>query len=97
MTATTVQVRFEPDSYPVPRALEDRQAFADALRAQPGTWALLGTHRTSGTARQSAYEIRLATGGPRNTPFAPSKSFEAEARTMFGEYRVYVRYVGGAR
>lgn len=95
MTATTVEVRFEPDSPMIPRTVKDRAAYADSLRTRPGVWALLGTHGTAGSARQGAYEIRVA-AGPRNAPFTPAGSFEAEARTMLGEYRVYVRYVGGA-
>jgi hypothetical protein len=89
-----VAVRFEEPAHEPPRRVESRQVFADLLRARPGGWALLGKYATSGTARQSAYAVRNALD-PKDQPFAPAGTFEAEARTMLGEHRVYVRYVGG--
>jgi hypothetical protein len=94
MSTPVIAIRFEEPANEPPRRVESRQMFADALRARPGQWALLGKHATSGTGRQSAYEIRNAIE-PKDQPFAPAGSFEAEARTMLGEHRVYVRYAGG--
>lgn len=91
---TVITVRFEE---PAPRAIHGvkaRQAFADELRTRPGVWALLGTYSNSGSARSSAFYIRR-TFGVQDQPFAPAGSFEAEARSMLGEHRVYVRFVGG--
>ena len=83
-------IRFE-ESAPVESRTDDYfSAFVSALKARPKVWALLGTYSTSGSGRQAAYAIRrglfarFAGGG-----------FESEARTLFGEHRVYVRYVGG--
>lgn len=88
-------VRFEEPARRALRGREARQVFAGALRARPGDWALLGKYATSGSARQSAYCVRQA-DDPQDQPFAPAGSFEAEARTMLGEHRVYARYVGGS-
>lgn len=96
MSTPAVTVRFEEPACEPVRRVESRQVFADALRARPGEWALLGKYSTPGTMRQEAYRIRRALD-PKDQPFAPAGSFEADARSMLGEYRVYVRYVGGGR
>lgn len=87
-------VRFEE---PTPRALRGaraRQVFADALRVRPKEWALIGTYSNAGSMHTTAYDIRHAKN-PQDQPFAPAGSFEVESRSMVGEHRVYVRYVGG--
>lgn len=96
MSAPAIAVRFEEPAHEPPRRLESRWLFADALRARPCEWALLGKYVTGGTAGQAAYEVRHALD-PKDQPFAPAGSFEAEARTLMGEHRVYVRFVGGVR
>ena len=84
-------IRFEEPA-PLPlRRTESLTAFASALRGRPGAWALLGQYVSSNTARQTAYEIRRSL-----KPEFAGGGFEAEARTLFGEHRVYVRYAGGA-
>ena len=67
---------------------------ADALRARPGEWALLGKYSTPGVMRQEAYAVRNALD-PKDQPFAPAGSFDAASHAMCGEYRVYVRFLGG--
>ena len=94
MSAPTISVRFEEPAHEPFRRVESRELFADVLRARPGEWALLGKYATAGTMRQAAYEVRHALD-PKDQPFAPAGSFEAIARSMFGEHRVYVRFVGG--
>ncbi|MFF7837621.1 hypothetical protein ACFZC6_02110 [Streptomyces ossamyceticus] len=94
MSTSTITVRFEAPAPEPFRRLETRQAFAEALRSKPGEWALLGKYSTPGTMRQEAYAVRQALD-PKDQPFAPAGSFEAEARSVCGEFRVYVRYVGG--
>ena len=89
-----ITVRFDEPAYEPPRRVESRQAFADALRARPGEWALLGKYDTPGVMRQEAYAIRHVLD-PKDQPFAPAGSFEAISRSMCGEHRIYVRYVGG--
>ncbi|MFF7880945.1 hypothetical protein ACH40F_08300 [Streptomyces sp. NPDC020794] len=91
---TVIEVRFEAPAHDAVRRPESRRAFADALRARPGEWALLGKHSTAGMMRQAAYQIRWALEA-NDQAFAPAGSFEAESQTLCGEYRVYVRYVGG--
>lgn len=94
MSTPTITVRFEAPAPEPFRRLETRQAFADALRSCPGVWARLGQYSTPGTMRQEAYAVRQALD-PKDQPFAPAGAFEAQSRAMCGEYRVYVRYVGG--
>lgn len=92
MSASTI--RFEEPTPRAPRGAKARQAFADALRDRPKEWALFGAYSNPGTTRTAAYDISHATN-PQDQPFAPAGSFEAESRTMLGEHRVYVRFVGG--
>ncbi|MFC8945943.1 hypothetical protein [Streptomyces rochei] len=66
------------------------QAIATQLRARPGQWAHVLTPPASGTATSMAYVIRAA----KLTAYAPAGTFEAHARTVNGEHRVYARYVG---
>lgn len=83
-------IRFEAPAHNALRSDESLTALVAALKARPGGWALLGKYTTAGSMRQTAYEIRrglrrhFAGGG-----------FETESQTMFGEYRIYVRYTGG--
>lgn len=95
MNTPAITIRFDEPAHEPPRRVETRQAFADALRARPCEWALLGKYATASVMRQEAYAIRKVLD-PKDEPFAPAGSFEASARSMCGEYRVYVRYVGGA-
>jgi len=94
MSETTTPIRFEEPAPRAPRGAKSRQVFADALRARPGEWALLGQYSNPGTARTTAYDIRQ-TKNAQDQPFAPSGAFEVEQRTIVGEHRLYVRYVGG--
>lgn len=96
MSTPVIAVRFESPAYEPFRRVESRQVFADALRARPGEWALLGKYSTPGVMRQEAYHVRQALD-PKDQPFTPAGAFEAESQSMCGEYRVYVRYVGGGR
>jgi len=70
---------------------------AAELRAEPGYWAVIGTYSTNPSARTAASNIRCAYAGEsRVSPSAwePAGAYEAEARTVDGEHRVYARYVG---
>ncbi|MEU8907038.1 hypothetical protein [Streptomyces mirabilis] len=88
---TRVDIRFEFPAPSIPLPPETREAFVAALRARPGAWALMGQHSSPGAARQTAYSIRRAV---RTRCFRPAGAFEAEAKSVMGEHRVYVRYVG---
>ncbi|HET6636580.1 MAG TPA: hypothetical protein VFH77_16305 [Streptomyces sp.] len=88
-----VNVQFVEPAPPVPRRPESIHAFAEAVKDRPGVWALFGVQTTPACARQNAYMIRRALRH-LNEAFGPAGSFEAEARTIFGEWRVYTRYVG---
>ena len=85
-----MSIRFEAPAHHALRYPESLAAFAAALQDRSGEWALLGRYGTAGSMRQAAYEVRH---GLR--PAFVGGGFEAESRTMFGEHRVYVRYVGG--
>jgi hypothetical protein len=86
--STTTHLRTEQPSNPLPSAEADRHRDAWALRDNPGTWALLGTAGTSGSARTHAWKIRTAGKGWRMF----GDGFQAEAHTMLGEHRVYARW-----
>lgn len=87
--STATQLRAEPASYPLPSTESERHRAAWALRDKPGTWVLLGTAGTPGSAKTHAWKIRVA--GKGWAMFGDG--FEAEARSMLGEHRVYARWV----
>lgn len=67
----------------------DWDGIADALMARPGQWALVVVCPNTATAGSTARHIRngLYEAMPRG-------DFDATARTVDGEARVYARYVG---
>ncbi|MGQ5576704.1 hypothetical protein [Streptomyces sp. ECR3.8] len=83
-------IRFEEPAHKALRSGDSLTALIHALKERPGAWALLGRYNTPGVMRQTAYEIRH---GLR--PRFPKGQFETESQTMFGEYRVYIRFTGG--
>ncbi|MFV2195290.1 hypothetical protein [Nocardiopsis sp. LOL_012] len=85
----------------VPRTTQGRNATpwgipeADALRANPHTWAIIA--RVPDTRRRDAARLRTRVGTIKraNTrPWAdPHGRFEAHSRAVGGEVRLYARYV----
>lgn len=69
---------------------ERHRELARQLKDSPGEWAHVATKRTSRLAGSHAHDIRRAT----LAAYRPAGSFEAVARTVDGEHRVYARYVG---
>jgi len=67
----------------------DWRRVADELRQRPGQWAVVATRPSSGAAATIAGAIRKGSRAGM-----PSGAFEARARTVDGECRVYARYVG---
>lgn len=87
------RMTFERPTADLPTDRADRQAIADQLRNNPGSWALIGQRPgTPGAVRMTTYVI--SKGGPGWQMFGPG--FEARTATMFGENRIYARYVGDA-
>ncbi|GAU66688.1 hypothetical protein SSP35_03_03360 [Streptomyces sp. NBRC 110611] len=66
---------------------------ARQLRERPGEWAVVRRTETSDQAGAAAQAIRDG----RLRAYRPTGAFEATARTVVGEHRVYARYVGGER
>ncbi|MCI3277465.1 hypothetical protein [Streptomyces cylindrosporus] len=93
MTAAD-HIRFESPAphLPLPSA-EMRDAFIAALRTRPGEWALIGQNRSPGAARQAAYALRNSLSP---WTYLPGSLFETDCKTVIGEHRVYVRYMGDA-
>ena len=85
------EIRFEVPPL-ASRRFVDHAAVAAQLRARPGEWAPIGVYGTGGSAAAMAYSIKAG----RIKPYAPKGSFEALARTVGDECRVYARYVGDA-
>ena len=68
----------------------DWEAISMELKACPGNWALVVICPNTATAGSTARHIR-------NGLYEPLRAgFDAVARTIDGEARVYARYVGGA-
>jgi hypothetical protein len=79
---------------PPPRrwgAVHDWQAIAKELKAWPGEWALVAVCASQTTAASTARYIRAGKYKPL------SSGFEATARTVDGEARIYARYIGEAK
>lgn len=91
MVTQELIVCFEEDVLGMP-SVSERKMFAEALRHNPGRIALLGATVNRRVAQQYAYRIRNAI--PSMHMFTPAGHFEAEAKTMFGTTRIYVRYIG---
>lgn len=72
-----------------PRSIANART-AELLRDLPGEWAIVTTRATGNRAHTYAYGIR--TGALH--AYRPAGAFEAKARTVDGEHRVYARYVG---
>lgn len=68
----------------------DHAEIARKLKARPGQWAIVRKYSNSRTAGATASSIRIG----RVTAYLPVGDWEATSRTVDGEYRVYVRYVG---
>lgn len=88
-----MRLKFEiPPSKSTPAAPKrsKHQTIAQALRKRPGEWARIDVKRTAQLASVTANQIRRA----YLSAYEPTGSFEAIARTVNGEYRVYARYVG---
>ncbi|MFI1182589.1 hypothetical protein ACH4UT_23960 [Streptomyces sp. NPDC020799] len=71
--------------------------IARELRAHPDTWGVVQRATTTTRAAAAAQAIRKA----KLAAYAPAGTFEAVSRTVVeggaAEYRVYARYIGGAR
>jgi hypothetical protein len=67
-----------------------QQEAAKLLRETPGKWAVVTLCSNGGSARSMARTIRQ---GATKT-WLPVGDFEAVARTVDGEHRVYARYLG---
>ncbi len=68
--------------------VHDWAAIAAALRSRPGQWAVVAVCRNQATAGSTAQGVR------RGKYEVLGPGFEAKARTVDGEPRVYARYVG---
>lgn len=72
-------------------ATADWEAIAAALQSRPGQWAIVATRPNRVAAAQDAYKIRMG-----QVAAFSSRGFDATARTVGGECRVYARYTGVA-
>ncbi|UQA91617.1 hypothetical protein [Streptomyces halobius] len=91
-----VEIQFEePPAVPgaVRRPRGEHAEIAAELRKAPGQWALVGLQPTAKSAGSVSYAIRTA----KLLAYDPPGSFEAVARTVDGEHRLYVRFMGDAR
>lgn len=83
--------RVDHPALPLPKHGAPRRELATVLRANPGTWHLLGTYHSPACARTYSYTIRQGGGGW--TMFGPG--FEVQTHSMLGQHRIYARWVGG--
>lgn len=69
--------------------VHDWAAIADALRSNPGTWALVAVCPSMQIAASTARYVR-------ESHYKPLRGdvYEAASRLVDGESRVYARYIG---
>lgn len=79
--------------------LPDRTGYASKwrtisgeLRARPGEWAVVAVVGDAGKSGTTAAAVKRGVYAGM-----PKGEFEATARTVNGEHRVYARYIGGAQ
>jgi hypothetical protein len=90
---TMSKIVFEPlppRTSGVKRRSRELAALAAALMGSPGEWARVGVYGTAEVSRSTATHIKKG----RIAAFTPAGAFEAVARTVDGEHRVYARFVG---
>jgi hypothetical protein len=63
---------------------------AARLRESPGKWAVVKKPGTSLAARAAAHQIRSGS----IVAYRPAGAYDAVARAVDGEFRVYARYIG---
>ncbi len=68
----------------------DHAAAVAELKAQPGRWAVISKHRTAAAANTAAGRVKH--GFP--AVYKPAGAFDAVARTVKGEHRMYAKYRG---
>lgn len=81
----------EPPSWSGGKGQFDWAAVAALLRRRPKEWAIVRVMADSMRSTQTAHYIKSG----KLAAFRPAGDFEARARCVDGEYRVYARYVGG--
>lgn len=64
------------------------RAIAAALRERPGEWALVGTYCRINSSSTMATRIKMG----QLSAYRPAYAYDATARTIDGEYRLYIRY-----
>src|SRR3954471_13743324 len=67
-------------------------AFAAALRSRPGEWALYPRPLSSGSCTVTQQVIKQG----QRSKWTPAGTFDATVRTVDGQRRLYVRYIGEA-
>lgn len=66
-------------------------AIVAELKAHPDEWAVIDTFDSASKAASMAWAIK---SGIRMRTYSPPGAYEAMGRTVDGEHRLYVRYVG---
>jgi len=78
---------------PPPPAETKHGKIARALRGRPSEWAVVQRVASIARAASAAQAIRSA----KLNAYEPAGAFQAVARTVEGEHRVYARYIGERR
>lgn len=73
-----------------PTSRTNHGVAATRLRRRPGRWGVVATYVTASSAASAANMVRTG----KTASYTPAGAFEATARTVDGEHRVYARYVG---
>jgi hypothetical protein len=84
------ELKFESPPEKVRKSWGRHYLIAHRLKAKPQEWAVVGVYGGAESAGSTARQIRRARLGA----YQPAGSFEAEARVVDNEARVYARFVG---
>lgn len=83
------EFRFEEPPAPFQKPRGDQAKAAKALMERPGEWGMVTVCRSGGSSSSMARAIRKGV----SKTWQPAGDFEALARKVNGEYRVYARYM----
>jgi hypothetical protein len=83
------EIRFEEPPRPYLKDRANHREAAAKLRERPTEWAIVSVCASSGSASSLARAIRIG----QSHAWQPRGEFEAVARKVEGEHRVYARYV----
>lgn len=89
----TIKLRFEEPPTPgggAARGSKKYRRAVEQLKKRPGEWAIVAVCKNHQASNSLSYQIKNG----KSAAFLPKGHFDAVARLVGKEHRVYARYVG---